>query len=109
MNMRLFSATCTLLFLASVSLHTAAQPTITGAANNWKIGAFYNEESVGQGLPVLALERSDWPSYRSGPTINSHAWRSIRAELNATHTSGWRVGALVRTEAWLDANADAVS
>lgn len=109
MNTRIFTVTCTVLFLANASQHAVAQPVNTDATGNWKAGALYTEESVGDGLPVLALDRSDWPNHRSGPTINSHAWRSIRAELNATHANGWRVAALARTEAWLDSNADAVS
>lgn len=109
MDMRLFTATCVVLLLANASQHAVAQPVNTGVTGNWKAGVVYTEESVGDGLPVLALDRSDWPNHRSGQFIHSHAWRSIRAELNATHASGWRIAALVRSEAWLDANADAVS
>lgn len=109
MNMKLFAKPLGALFLALVSQASLAQALESQAAAHWAMGAVYAEESVGQGLPVLALDRSDWPSYRSGESIDSNAWRSIRAELNATHSTGWRMAALVRTEAWIGANADGVT
>lgn len=95
--------------LTICSVNSVAQALDTDTAANWTAGALYTEESVGLGLPVLALDRADWPSYRSGEPVHAHAWRSIRAELNATHSTGWRMAALARTEAWIDASADAVS
>jgi len=98
-----------MLVSASAASLVTAQPFNADSKASWQLDAIYAEESAGQGLPVLALDRSDWPSYRSSPPIDSRAWRSIRAELGATHGSGWRVGAVARSEIWLDANADAVS
>ncbi len=76
---------------------------------SWTFNATVAEESVGHGLPVLALDRPDWPSYRSGQEPNPHAWRSMRVELDATNPSGWRIGVLARAEAWLQASPDAVT
>lgn len=75
----------------------------------WTLSATASEESIGQGLPVLALDRDDWPRYRSGQASQPRAWRSLQAELSATHPGGWRFGALARAEAWLQASPDAVT
>ena len=75
----------------------------------WTLGATASEESIGHGLPVLALDRADWPNYRSGRVDNPRASRSLQAELSATHLTGWRFATLVRAEAWLHASPDAVT
>lgn len=75
----------------------------------WTLSVTASEESIGQGLPVLALDRDDWPNYRSGQDRKPRAWRSLQAELSATHLSGWRLGTLVRAEAWLQASPEAVT
>lgn len=75
----------------------------------WTLSATASEESIGQGLPVLALDRDDWPRYRSRQASQPRAWRSLQAELSATHPGGWRFGALARAEAWLQASPDAVT
>ncbi|WP_296917109.1 hypothetical protein [Polaromonas sp.] len=86
---------------------SSRRPGVTPAP--WTISATVGEESIGQGLPVLALDLPDWPSYRSRQASKPRASRSIWAELNATHPGGWRVGALVRAEAWLQASPDTVT
>ena len=75
----------------------------------WTVSATLSEESIGEGLPVLALDRADWPSFRSGHVDNPRAWRSIRAEVTAINPGGWRLAALVRAEASLDASDDTVT
>lgn len=75
----------------------------------WTVSANASDEAIGQGLPVLALGRDDWPNYRSKESSQPRAWRSLQAELGATHPSGWRVGALIRAEAWLQASPDTVT
>ena len=73
------------------------------------MSATLSEESIGEGLPVLALDRADWPNFRSGHVDNPRAWRSIRAEVTAINPGGWRLAALVRAEASLDASDDTVT
>lgn len=75
----------------------------------WTLNATASEDSISYGLPVLALDRSDWPSYLSGQETHPRAWRSIQAELSASNSNGWRFGALARAEAWLHASPDAVT
>ena len=75
----------------------------------WTLSTTASEESVGHGLPVLALGRSDWPAYQSDPVGRPGAWRSIRAELGAISPGGWRMAGLVRYEASLDASPDSVA
>lgn len=36
----------------------------------WTLSATLGEESIGQGLPVLALDRPDWPNYRADHEAN---------------------------------------
>jgi hypothetical protein len=96
-----------------LSLPTLAQDLPSSASETsrspWTLSATASEESIGQGLPVLALGRDDWPSYRSGQSSHPRAWRSLQAELSATHPSGWRISTLARAEAWLRASPDAVT
>ena len=80
-----------------------------GASQAWKVGTTLAEESVGHNLPVLALARDDWPRHGVDTTRPGHAWRSIRADVYAIHPNGWRVGAVLRAEAWVQGNADAVA
>ena len=87
----------------------ASAPAPGATPPHWTVSATLGEESIGQGLPVLALDRPDWPSYLSGQEAHPRAWRSIYAELSATHPSGWHLGALVRAEAWLQASPDVVT
>jgi hypothetical protein len=90
------------------SLPAASQVVTPVQQQGWIVGANVLEESVGQGLPVLALDRPDWPKNRTDQPPFTRAWRSVSAELMATHATGWRIAALARAEAWLHANADAV-
>lgn len=84
-------------------------PEHPASPTNWQLDISASDEAVGLGLPVLALDRPDWPDFRSGAPSTARAWRSIRAELGATHSSGWRLSALTRAEAQLAASADAVT
>ena len=86
-----------------------AQSTPPGALATWTLSATVADESVGQGLPVLALDRPDWADHLSTHTTNARAFRAIKVELSATHPTGWRIATLTRAEAWLHANADAVT
>jgi len=98
---------------ALFSLPSLAQDSPASALKmhqtHWTLNATASEESIGQGLPVLALDRDDWPNYRTKESSHPRAWRSLQAELSATHPSGWRFGALARAEAWLQASPDAVT
>lgn len=77
--------------------------------SDWTIGAAFVDELVGQGVPVLAIDRPDWPNYLSKQSGTAKAWRSLKAEVAATNPAGWRVAALARSEAWLRASPDAVT
>ena len=57
----------------------------------------------------LDISAADDADYHSGAPSTARAWRSIRAELGATHPNGWRLSALTRAEAQLEASADAVT
>lgn len=107
-SVRLAGATLALIAPCTHALDLAAWQT-QDAAPTWKVGTTLAEESVGQGLPVLALSRGDWPRYGVDTTQPGHAWRSIRADVYAIHPNGWRVGAVLRAEAWVQGNADAVA
>lgn len=74
----------------------------------WIMGVEVEDVAIGQGLPVLSLDRPDWPNLKSNAGGTARASRSLRAELTATHPTGWRLATLVRSEAWLAASEDAV-
>jgi hypothetical protein len=78
-------------------------------ASDWLIQPHADEESAGHGLPVLALNHPDWPNYRSGTPATARATQRIQVELMATHSQGWRFGALSRAEGQIRASADAVT
>ncbi|MDD5030671.1 MAG: hypothetical protein PHH58_14430, partial [Rhodoferax sp.] len=73
------------------------------------LGATVAQESVGLNLPVLALSQPDWPSYLAPTPSPGRAYQSQQFEINARHASGWRLAAFVRSQTWLQANADAVT
>ncbi|MEI8326087.1 MAG: hypothetical protein WCH44_12125, partial [Betaproteobacteria bacterium] len=66
-------------------------------------------ESIGVGLPVLALDGADWPDHLPGHLAKVRASSSMLAELRASHPNGWRFSTVARAEAWLVGNADAVT
>lgn len=98
---------------AIFSLPSVAQELPSSAPEThrtpWTVSASASDDAIGQGLPVLALGRDDWPNYRTKESSQPRAWRSLQAELGATHPSGWRVGALIRADAWLQASPDTVT
>ncbi len=99
---------CMLLSVPALAQHLPTTPLVPAPAA-WTISATAQEEAIGHGLPMLALDRPDWPSYRSDPVAMARTVRSVRAELGATHPSGWRLATLARAEAWLQASADTVT
>lgn len=75
----------------------------------WAISLEAEDVALGQGLPVLALDQPNWPSLKANTGGTARALRSVRAELVATHGSGWQISALARSEARLEATEDAVA
>lgn len=92
---------------------TYSQEVTTGTTNRgkegWTLSATLEDELIGQGVPVLALTRADWPLYQSGQPGTAKAWRSMKAEIAATNSGGWRLAATARAQAWLRASPDAVT
>lgn len=78
-------------------------------ASNWVLSASAEQTSVGRNLPVLALQQPDWPNYLTERDKPGRAFQTLKAELSARHTSGWRVATFARGQAWLNASADAVT
>ena len=98
------------LFVASMAgLSCLAQASPTEPTDGWTLQASASGELLGQGLPVLALDHRDWPNQVSTRPATAHALYRADTELAATHASGWRLASLARAEAWVHANADAVS
>lgn len=113
MDHRLSRIPFTALAAAVLSLPTWAQdlsasPPST-APTVWSLSATAGEESIGQGLPVLALDRSDWRNYRTKSVNHPRAMRSLGAEVGASSPGGWRFSSLLRAETRIDANPDAVA
>lgn len=113
MKRQLFVITVTGAALALVMSPSHSQDIAVSAPDrmrsNWTIGVAFEDELVGQGVPVLALDRPDWPNYLTKQAGTAKAWRSLKAEVAATNPAGWRVAALARSEAWLRASHDAVT
>ena len=97
------------LLALSTAMAQVPAPHQTGPAPDfWVIHASTEMVGMGQGLPVFALQRDDWPRYRTGSGAVARAFQSSRFTLSATHTSGWKIGTLLRTEASLEASRDTV-
>ncbi|OIN94032.1 MAG: hypothetical protein AUJ20_02135 [Comamonadaceae bacterium CG1_02_60_18] len=84
-------------------------PGLAAPSTTWVLGATVAQESVGFNLPVLALSQPDWSNYLSQADNPGRAFQNQQIEIYAQHPSGWRVAAVVRSQTWLDANADAVT
>jgi hypothetical protein len=93
----------------TISSTAQAQPDSKSEPQSWHLNASLSEESIGLGLPVLALDQNDWPSHLPNPVTDGKAFRAIKAEVLATHPSGWRLGVVARSQAWLVASADAIA
>lgn len=106
-----FALIGTVLTCAMAPSHSQemAVSALDRARSNWTIGGVFEDELVGQGVPVLAIDRPDWPNYLFKQPGTAKAWRTLKAELTATNPAGWRVAALARSEAWLRASPDAVT
>lgn len=85
-----------------------AQSSVPETGRRWTVDASVNLEAIGQGLPVLMLAGDTWPQYRTDRPSTARAALWARAELQATHPSGWRFATVARQEASLVASADAV-
>jgi len=97
------------LVLASCACQVQAQtaPAAYAAPTGWVLDTHLSDHALSDRLPVLKLD-GDWTrSYTPSPQT-AHAWRALRAELGATHASGWRVAAIARAEAQLRASGDTV-
>ncbi|AGX88543.1 hypothetical protein [Candidatus Symbiobacter mobilis] len=77
--------------------------------DHWAVWVGAEEESMGVGVPVLALDRDDWATYLHAMGQSGRALRRIEAHAGAIHPSGWGLAAVARSQTWLEANADAVA
>jgi hypothetical protein len=117
MDHRLFKIALTALAIIVVSPPTWSQnfslrPDFGSSGTEsdaWAFNATLAEESIGHGLPVLALDRPDWPNYRTRSVNYPRAMRSLAAEAGAISPGGWRFSTLVRAEARIEASPDAVT
>ena len=113
MDHRLSKIPLTALVTAVLSLPTWAQDLSasppSAAPTVWSLSATASEESIGQGLPVLALDRPDWPNYRAKTVNHPRAMRSLAVEAGASSPGGWRFSSLLRAEARIAASPDAVA
>lgn len=97
-----------LLALSTAMAQVPAVNQASPAPSFWVINVSTEIVGMGQGLPVFALQRDDWPRYRTDSGAVARAFQSTRFTLSATHSSGWQIGTLLRTEASLEASRDAV-
>lgn len=97
--------------LAAFSSSAPAQhlPTTAPAQTPWQVSAWVEEQSLADGLPVLALGRDDWYRGLTANATQPRAQRHIQGGVQATHPSGWRLGALARSYAQLSATGDTVA
>lgn len=93
----------------TVSWAQVSDATTDNTLVPWQMSAWADEQSVSDGLPVVALDRTDW--FRGlGKTASLYsAQRQLQGGLDATHPTGWRVGALARSFAYVQATGGAVT
>lgn len=93
----------------SVGRAQASDAPADNAHARWQVSAWTDEQSVSDGLPVLALDRADWYRGLSGVAPPHRAQRQLQGGLEATHPTGWRLGVLARSFAYVQATEDAVA
>lgn len=76
--------------------------------SGWALSIEARDEAQSNLLPVLMLGHSGWSRHLTTNTADTFAWRSWQLGSHATHDSGWSLGYLVRGEAELSANSEAV-
>ena len=65
----------------------------------WATTASVVEHSLADGLPVLTLNQDDWPQRVARDTGMAKAMQRVEAKWLAHHPSGWRLGAVARSQA----------
>jgi hypothetical protein len=88
-------------FLTGLTAHATTQ-------SGWTLNFDARDEAQSNRLPVLMLGKPGWSQHHVNTNSDAYAWRSWHLGSNATHDSGWSLGYLVRGEAELSANSDAV-
>ncbi len=75
----------------------------------WSTRVSVETHSVAQGLPVLALDRDDWHKLITiGPDM-ARATQRVGAFWEVEHPSGWRLGAVARSQASVVASPGALA
>lgn len=102
---------CVLLGVLQMSVGWAQASDVPtdNAHARWQVSAWLDEQSVSDGLPVLALDRADWYRGLSGVASPYRAQRQLQGGVEATHPTGWRLGVLARSFAHVQATEDAVA
>lgn len=106
-----FIAVCAFLLFLPPSFASQTE-AVSGEKVNpaqWVLSAHAEDVALARGLPVMALDRANWPAYWTDTGAPAKAVRNLHAELMATHPNGWQLSAVVRAQAWLEASADAVT
>lgn len=93
----------------SDEISAAGSATKTQPKKEWTVGASLTDHMQGDGLPVAALGKPDWYVHADQPRASSRADRRIQVSLGAEHATGWRVAAVGRAQATVEASADAVA
>jgi hypothetical protein len=78
-----------------------------GESTEWRFGVQLEQTAIGQNLPVMGLDRSDWPKYLTEHESVARAFSDIKVEIIATNPNGWTVGVVKRSQSQLFTNADA--
>ena len=103
-------ATCSALLVALAAL----APSRAVSADNglplvWATSVSAVEHSVADGLPVLALGGGDWPQRLTAGSGEARAAQRIEAKWLAYHPSGWRLGAVARSQASVNASPSSLA
>jgi hypothetical protein len=75
----------------------------------WAPFTSVEEHSIADGLPVLALDHDGWQQLVPIGPDTARAAQRVNAVLGAEHSSGWRLGALARSQAAVAVSSDALS
>lgn len=75
---------------------------------SWSVGAWAESSALADGLPVQALDKSNWFQGLRGIEHPSRAAQRVEGGVRATHPSGWQFGWVGRSQVTLLASGDAV-
>ncbi len=95
------------LWAGATAVRADDGPAVKTRPDGWKMSLTLRDQTLAQGIPVSALDTADWFRHvnPNAAVLRATVHQEVLAE--ATHASGWRLGAIARGHADVTVSADA--